>query len=109
MILAGTFEFDIVLGLAAIPGAVLAAAYMLRMLQKVIWGGTENPDQSWITDLNPREIVTLAPFLLFVLWIGLSPGPFIEMMDMSVTALLDQFEAYQAQSVAVATDILVTR
>ena len=108
LVLAGTFEFDVTLGLAAIPGAVLAAAYMLRMLQKVIWGGTDNPDQSWITDLNSREIVTLAPFLLFVLWIGLSPGPFMEMMDMSVTELLNQFNAYKAQSVA-AVDILVTQ
>ncbi|MGW8193170.1 MAG: complex I subunit 4 family protein, partial [Desulforhopalus sp.] len=55
MILAGTFHFDTAdgnfpyLALAAIPGAVLAAAYMLRMLQKIIWGGTNNPDQSWIT------------------------------------------------------------
>ncbi len=100
MVLAGTFEFDVVLGLAAIPGAVLAAAYMLRMLQKVIWGGTSNPDQSWIKDLNAREIVTLAPFLLFVFWIGLNPGPFIDMMDTSVTALLDQFNAHQAQALA---------
>src|SRR5210317_1756593 len=108
LVLAGTFEFDLTLGLAAIPGAVLAAAYMLRMLQKVVWGGPDNPDQSWISDLNSREIVTLAPFLLFVLWIGLSPGPFMEMMDMSVTELLNQFNAYKAQSVA-AVDILVTQ
>ena len=108
LVLAGTFEFDLTLGLAAIPGAVIAAAYMLRMLQKVIWGGVDNPDQSWITDLNTREIITLAPFLLFVLWIGLSPGPFMEMMDFSVTELLDQFNAYKAQSVA-AAEILARR
>jgi NADH-quinone oxidoreductase subunit M len=108
LVLAGTFEFDLTLGLAAIPGAVIAAAYMLRMLQKVIWGGVDNPDQSWITDLNTREIITLAPFLLFVLWIGLSPGPFMEMMDFSVTDLLDQFNAYKAQSVA-AAEILARR
>lgn len=105
MVLAGAFEFDIVIGLAAIPGAVLAAAYMLRMLQKVIWGGTDNPDQSWIADLNAREIVTLAPFLLFVFWIGLNPGPFIDMMDASVTALLDQFNAHTAHARA-AADIM---
>jgi NADH-quinone oxidoreductase subunit M len=78
------------------------------MLQKVIWGGVDNPDQSWITDLNSREIITLAPFLVFVLWIGLSPGPFMEMMDYSVTELLDQFNAYKAQSVA-AAEILARR
>ncbi len=99
MILAGTFEFDTsqgrfpYLALAAIPGAVLAAAYMLRMLQKIVWGGTDNPDQSWITDLNVREIVTLAPFLLFVFWIGLGPQPFLDLMHTSVTELLQQFHA----------------
>ena len=101
MILAGTFRHDIPLALAAIPGAILAAAYMLRMLQKIIWGGTDNPDQSWLTDLNRREIVTLAPFLFFVFWIGLGPQPFLAMMHSSVVNLLDQFHAYQ-QAIAAA-------
>jgi NADH-quinone oxidoreductase subunit M len=102
MILAGTFKYSIVLALAAIPGAVLAAAYMLRMLQKVVWGGTDNPDQSWLTDLNVREIVTLSPFLIFVFWIGLSPQPFLDLMHTSVVKLLDDFAAYSSQSLAVA-------
>ncbi len=112
MILAGTFRFDTVngnfpyLALAAIPGAVLAAAYMLRMLQKIIWGGTDNPDQSWITDINRREIVTLAPFLFFVFWIGLGPQPFLDLIHTSVTQLLQQFHAHQAQAVAMAEVII---
>jgi NADH-quinone oxidoreductase subunit M len=112
MILAGAFEFDTSLGrfpylaLAAIPGAVLAAAYMLRMLQKIIWGGTDNPDQSWISDLNLREIVTLAPFLFFVFWIGLGPQPFLDLIHTSVVQLLDQFHAHQATAVAAANVLL---
>ena len=106
MIIAGAFQFDTAvqrfptLALASIPGAVLAAAYMLRMLQKIIWGGTNNPDQSWIRDLNIREIVVLAPFLFFVLWIGLGPQPFIDLMQTSVAHLIQQFEAHQAHSLA---------
>jgi NADH-quinone oxidoreductase subunit M len=69
---------------------VLAAAYMLRMLQRVVWGGTDNPDQSGLTDLNLREIVTLAPLLMFVFWIGLSPEPFMDVMHASVTNLIKQ-------------------
>lgn len=99
MILSGTFRHSVPLALAAIPGAILAAAYMLRMLQKIIWGGTDNPDQSWLTDLNAREIVTLSPFLFFVFWIGLGPQPFISMMHTSVANLLTQFHTYQ-QTVA---------
>ena len=106
MILAGTFKHDIVLALAAIPGAVLAAAYMLRMLQKVVWGGTDNPDQSWLTDLNTREIVTLTPFLIFVFWIGLSPQHFLDLMSASVANLLNDFTVYSSQHLA-AADLIV--
>lgn len=112
MILAGTFaentlfEHNIALGLAAIPGAVLAAAYMLRMLQRIVWGGVNNPDQSWLQDLNQREIITLAPFLFFVFWIGLKPQPFLDLMHQSVVGLLDTFHAHQSQAVATAELLL---
>jgi NADH-quinone oxidoreductase subunit M len=102
MILAGTFRYSTPLALAAIPGAILAAAYMLRMLQKIVWGGTDNPDQSSLKDLNLREIITLSPFLFFVFWIGLGPQPFIDLMHVSVANLLDQFHAHQGQAVAAA-------
>lgn len=92
MILVGGFTNNKIITGAAIPGAILAAAYMLRMLQKIIWGGTNNPKIS-ISDLNTREIVTLAPFLLFVFWIGLGPGPFLDMMHSSVAHLIDQVNA----------------
>lgn len=106
LILAGAFAFDTSLGrfpylaLAAIPGAVLAAAYMLRMLQKIVWGGTDNPDQSWLTDLNSREIVTLAPFLVFVFWIGLAPQPFLDLIHTSVNDLLSHLQVYKTHAVA---------
>ena len=95
LVLAGTFEHNTILALAAIPGAVLAAAYMLRMLQKIVWGGTANPDQSYLADLDVREIVILAPFLFFVFWIGLGPQPFIDLMHTSVSHLLDQLNNWQ--------------
>jgi NADH-quinone oxidoreductase subunit M len=101
LILAGTFEHSIWLALAAIPGAVLAAAYMLRMLQKIVWGGTDNPDQSWIKDLNVREIVVLAPFLFFVFWIGLGAQPFIDIIHVTVENLLNNYHGFHSQIAAV--------
>ena len=92
LILVGGFAKNKIVAGAAIPGAILAAAYMLRMLQKVVWGGPNNPKIS-IIDLNTREIVTLAPFLIFVFWIGLSPGPFVDVMHTSVAHLLEQVNA----------------
>lgn len=114
MILVGAFKYSTSqnafpwLALAAIPGALLAAAYMLRMLQKIIWGGINNPDQKWLKehDLNIREIVTLTPFLIFVFWIGLAPQPFIEIIHPSVSELLQHFSAHKADVVAVTGTVL---
>ena len=95
LVLAGTFAHKPFLALAAIPGAVLAAAYMLRMLQKIIWGGVNNPDQSGMKDLYLREILVLAPLLLFVFWIGLGPQPFLDYMNPTLNELLRQLHEWQ--------------
>ncbi len=102
LILAGGFADYKLVAACAIPGAVLAAAYMFRMLQRVVWGGTNNPDQSNLTDLNLREIVTLAPLLYFVFWIGLSPEPFMNVLHVSVSHLIEQVGVAPGDSVSIA-------
>jgi NADH-quinone oxidoreductase subunit M len=67
-----------------------AAAYNLRMLQRVAYGGTSNPAHAGVKDLEWREILTLTPLLVFVLWIGLNPAPFTRVLDASVQQLLAQ-------------------
>ncbi len=94
LILAGAFAMEnkVIAG-AAIPGAVLAAAYMLRLLQYVLFKGKGRTD---ISDLNFRESVTLLPLLIFVFWIGLAPEPFMNVMHTSVEFLLNQVHSSQA-------------
>ena len=101
LILAGSFMDHKILSACAIPGAILAAAYMFRMLQRVVWGGTKNPSHAGLLDLNLREIVTLAPLLVFVFWIGLAPEPFMDVMHASVTHLIKQTAVASSGSVSV--------
>jgi NADH-quinone oxidoreductase subunit M len=75
-----------------VPGVVLAAAYNLRMLQRVAYGGTRNPDHSALKDLGAREILTLAPLLVLVFWIGLNPRPFTRVLRASVENLVAQVQ-----------------
>jgi NADH-quinone oxidoreductase subunit M len=91
LVLRGGFEQAPVATLCAVPGVVLAAAYMLRMLQVTAWGGTRNPNHAGLLDLNLREVLTLAPLLVFVFWIGLHPQPFTRVMHASVQHLLSGF------------------
>ena len=88
----GAFEFNKIAAGVAIIGAVLAAAYMLRLLQYVLFKGEGRSD---ISDLNLRETLTLLPLLIFVFWIGLAPEMFMDVMHVSVKNLLDQYHHIQ--------------
>ncbi len=96
LILAGGFTASPKLTALTIPGVVVGAAYMLRMIQRIVWGGTDNPDSSHLVDLNIREMATLAFLLLFVIWIGLSPAPFTDVLHASVEHLLGQVQTGMA-------------
>ena len=90
LVMAGGFTVSKVLVLCTVPGIVAAAAYNLRMLQKVCYGTPNNPDHSGVADLNLREILALAPLAVFILWIGFQPQPFIDVMHTSLQHVLTQ-------------------
>ncbi|HSF81827.1 MAG TPA: NADH-quinone oxidoreductase subunit M [Anaerolineales bacterium] len=74
-------------GLAAV-GVILAAVYMLYMFQKMFLGPAEKEENLKLKDLSWREIVTLAPLLVFIFWIGLYPKPFFTLMAPAVDKLV---------------------
>lgn len=90
LVLKGSFEYSKWLTALAVPGVVAAAAYNLRMLQRVTWGGTNNPAHTGLVDINVREVCALAPLVVFVFWIGLNPEPFTRVLHTSVDHLLQQ-------------------
>lgn len=90
LVLAGSFLHSTLMTICLVPGVILAAAYMLRTLQKVAYGDTANPPHHALADLNFREILTLTPLLVFVFWIGLHPQPFLQVMHASVSHVLAQ-------------------
>jgi NADH-quinone oxidoreductase subunit M len=93
LVLIGTFTAHKVFGFLAIPGVVLAAAYMLRLLQKIAWGEREEGEGHHFFDLNAREVVYLVPLALLVLWIGFAPAPFLDVMHATVDHLIQQVQA----------------
>jgi NADH-quinone oxidoreductase subunit M len=93
VIVATASKASIILMICVVPGVVLAAAYMLRMLQRVAYGGTNNPDHSKVPDLGFREIAALTPLLVLVFWIGLNPQPFTRVMKASVERVVQQGRA----------------
>ncbi len=87
LVFAGTFQTHPVWSAIAVVGVVFAAAYMLRMLQGVLWG-RRLPGRAWL-DLSWREGFTLGLLAVGTLWIGLYPAPLLEPLHLPVRLLLE--------------------
>ena len=83
-ILQGTFMENWRWGAWAVPGVVLAAAYLLWLYQRVFFGTVTNPKNEKLQDLTPREVATFVPLLIMAFWIGLYPKPFFQILEQPV-------------------------
>ncbi|MDP2759485.1 MAG: NADH-quinone oxidoreductase subunit M [Sideroxyarcus sp.] len=90
LVLVGTFKNNLLAGAIGLGGVVLTVAYMLWMLQRLVWGEHTRKEGTVIADLNGREIATLMPLLVLVFWIGFNPQPFLDRMRASVEHLVSE-------------------
>lgn len=107
LVLLAAFAKYPLVGALAVVGAILAAAYMLRLLQSMVWADSDGHGHDHVQDtpehgdshtpllkdLNAREIATLCFLAVFVFWIGFYPTPLLDVMDVSVARLLEQVDA----------------
>ena len=81
LVLLGAFGLSFVAGGFALVGVVLGAAYMLWMYQRVMLGRLKNVAFSQIGDVNRVELMALAPLVILVVFVGVSPGTFVSFLD----------------------------
>jgi NADH-quinone oxidoreductase subunit M len=88
MVILGAVKYDFwIAGLAATT-LVFGAAYTLWMVKRVYFGDIGNENVRELADLNDREFFMLALLAVAVLWMGLYPKPFTDVMQTSITELL---------------------
>jgi NADH-quinone oxidoreductase subunit M len=93
MVIMGAMKSNFWVAFAAATTLVFGAAYTLWMYKRVIFGAVANDRVAALVDLNPREFVVLGLLAAAVLFMGLYPLPFTEVMHASVAELLRHLAA----------------
>ncbi len=88
MVILGAVDYNFWVALAAATTLIFGAAYTLWMVKRVYFGDVANADVKALQDINGREFLMLALLAAAVLWMGLYPKPFTDVMNVSVAELL---------------------
>ena len=90
LVLLGSFRTYPVATALATTGVIIAAAYLLWALQRVLFNPLDKHENEKLTDLTARELIVLIPLLVCILWIGVYPKPFLSRMEPSAQHLIEQ-------------------
>ncbi|MNS04165.1 NAD(P)H-quinone oxidoreductase chain 4 1 [compost metagenome] len=88
MVIMGAVQHNFWIGLLAATALIMGAAYSLWMVKRVVLGDIANDHVRELTDINRREFVILGVMAIAVLYMGIYPKPFTDVMHVSVEALL---------------------
>jgi NADH-quinone oxidoreductase subunit M len=88
MVILGTVKAGFWLAALAATALILGAAYNLWMVKRVYFGEVANDNVRGLTDIDRREFWMLGVLAAAVLWMGVYPRPFTDVMHGSVVELL---------------------
>ncbi|TWO68747.1 NADH-quinone oxidoreductase subunit M [Caenimonas sedimenti] len=93
MVILGAVKANFWLGALASTALVFGAAYTLWMVKRVYFGPIANDDVRALTDINAREFLMLSLLAIAVLYMGIHPKPFTDVMNVSVADFLKHVAA----------------
>ena len=88
LILIGAFTFSPGLVILSTLGVILSAAYILWMVQRVMYGEVTNPKNANLPDLNAREWATLLPLVFLSLFMGVFSSWFTPSIEKPVLKII---------------------
>ena len=89
LILMGAFKVNVLVATIASLGVILAAAYMLWLYKRVIFGKLVNEKLFKISDVNKHEVFILATLAVPSIFFGFYPDPLINTIQVSLNDIID--------------------
>jgi NADH-quinone oxidoreductase subunit M len=100
LVLIGTFRTYPVLAVIATTGVILAAAYLLWAIQRIIFNPLDKPVNEHVPDLNRRELILMAPLVAGIIWLGVYPAPVLRRMQPAAEQFVRTVETRAAMATA---------
>jgi NADH-quinone oxidoreductase subunit M len=92
LILVGVFQVNILVAVLASLGIILAAAYMLWLYRRVVFGKLKNSDVKEMKDLNNTELYIFVSLSFLIILFGVYPEPILNTIDVSINNLIERYE-----------------
>lgn len=99
LVFLGSFKTHPVLTFVAVSGIILTAAYMLWAYLRIFFGKV-NEKYADMQDISTREMLSLLPVMVFVLWFGVYPLPYLQMVEPTMEKLIQMFHSVGQLSAA---------
>ncbi len=89
MVFVGSFGAlnKVMVGIAVL-GVVLGATYILRMVQRIFLGEFDLSRWGGLTEINVREVISVAPLAVLTIALGVFPRPLAELMNATLENLV---------------------
>jgi NADH-quinone oxidoreductase subunit M len=104
LILVGAFQSNKVYAAIALLGVILGAAYMLWLFQRMMFGALDKAENRNLLDMSRREIAYMVPLVVFMVWIGIYPKPFIRILEPAVLNIVQKVNPNWEKKPMVAED-----
>ena len=92
LVLVGVFQINIFVAVLASLGVILAAAYMLWLYKRVIFGKIASSEIKEMADLNKTELYIFASLVFLILFFGIYPEPLLNTINISVSNLINNYQ-----------------
>ena len=92
LVLVGVFQKNILVAILASLGVILAAAYMLWLYRRVIFGRIASSEIREMKDLNKVELYIFSSLVFLTLFFGFYPEPLFNTVDISITNLIENYQ-----------------
>ena len=98
LVLLGAYRTYPVLAVIGATSVIIAAAYMLWAVQRILFNPLDKPENEHIPDMNRRELLLMAPLVAGIIWLGVYPAPVLRRLQPAAENFVRIVESRSAMS-----------